>query len=363
LSHIPTNISVNISKNVALDDLNTFAVKAKADAFIQIDSVRQLESVFDEISGYKERLVLGGGSNLLFIGDYSGLVIYPQLKGIEIITQDDEQVTLRVAASENWHEFVGYCLQHDYFGLENLALIPGTVGAAPVQNIGAYGVEVGSFIVQIECFDLQQGKQIILTHAECEFDYRDSFVKRAGQGRYLVISVEFKLNKKPNLVLTYQPLKDFFAGVGFEQITAKQIFDRVCEIRAEKLPDPKQIANAGSFFKNPIIDQAHYQRLQKIFPELVVYPLNSKPSGKMNYKVAAGWLVEKAGFKGKVVGKVGVHKHQALVLVNYSDYDGANILALARLIINEVKVLFGIELVPEVRILGNEKELSVRSLK
>jgi len=340
----------HILTNIALDSLNSFKVKAKAQAFIQIDSLLHLESNYAEISTYKERFVLGGGSNLLLVGDYAGLVIYPQLKGIEILSQDQEYVTLRVAASENWHEFVCYCLESGYFGLENLALIPGTVGAAPVQNIGAYGVEVESFITQVQCFDLQQGKIVILSHDDCQFDYRDSFIKRAGQGHYLVTHVDFKLNKKPNLVLTYKPLKEFFEGKN--SITTKQLFDRVCEIRAEKLPDPKELANAGSFFKNPIIDNEQYQQLKQTFPELVAYPVGIP--NQQDYKVAAGWLIEKTGYKGKIVGKVGVYKHQALVLVNFSDDNGANVLDLAQSIINRVKGMFGIELEPEVRILGKQ---------
>jgi len=346
-----------ILTNIALNELNTFNVKAKAQAFIQIDSLQQLDSAYAEISNYKERLVLGGGSNLLFVGDYSGLVIYPQLKGIEILEQDDAQVTLRVAASENWHQFVSYCLENNYFGLENLALIPGTVGAAPVQNIGAYGVEVESFILQVECVDLDSGELVMLSHDDCQFEYRDSFIKRAGQGRYLVVSVDLKLHKKPDLVLSYQPLKEFFAGAS--EVTAKRVFDRVCEIRSEKLPDPNKLANAGSFFKNPVINNQHYQGLKQAFPELVAYPVGT--SADRQYKVAAGWLIEAAGFKGKIVGKVGVHKHQALVLVNYSDSDGANILALAKAIINKVKDMFDIKLESEVRILGSSIGLQGRS--
>ena len=343
---------VQILTDIALNDLNTFKVKAKARSFIQIDSLDQLKSVQSEISGYQQRFVLGGGSNLLFVSDYSGLVIYPQLKGIEILSEDNKQVVLRVAASENWHQFVCYCLDRDYFGLENLALIPGTVGAAPVQNIGAYGVEVESMILQVNCFDLESGELIILSHQDCLFAYRDSFIKRAGQGRYLVMSVDFKLSKQPNLVLSYKPLRDYFADA--KEVTARQVFDRVCEIRSEKLPDPVKLANAGSFFKNPIIDEQHYQSLKQAYPKLVAYPVGSGDEKK--YKIAAGWLIEKAGFKGKMFDKVGVHKHQALVLVNYSDDDGENILALADLIISKIEELFDICLEPEVRILGESKK-------
>lgn len=340
-----------ISTNVPLDNLNTFNVKANAAAFIQIDNVQQLTAFYPEISSYSERFILGGGSNLLFIGDYSGLVIYPQLKGIRVLAEDEKQVTLRVAASEVWHELVCFCLDKGYFGLENLALIPGSVGAAPVQNIGAYGVEVESFISQVECFDLKKGELIQFSHTDCQFDYRDSFIKRSGQGRYLVTNVDFVLPKNPKLVLTYKPLKEYFQG--WDEVSPKQVFDRVCAIRSEKLPNPVQLANAGSFFKNPLITENHYQNLKQSFPDLVVYPANG--GDQKMVKAAAGWLIEKAGFKGLVIGKIGVHKHQALVLVNYSDTDGTNILALAERIMKEIKRLFKIELEPEVRILGNRR--------
>ncbi len=337
-----------ILSNIALDQLNTFQVKANAASFLQINSERQLKDCCGEISKFDQRFVLGGGSNLLFIGDYSGLVIYPQLKGIKILTENDDQVTLRVAASEVWHEFVCFCLDKGYFGLENLALIPGTVGAAPVQNIGAYGVEVESFISQIKCFDLNQGEFISLSHNDCQFAYRDSLIKRAGQGHYLVTSVDFVLPKKSKLVLTYKPLSEYFAGQA--QVSASQVFERVCQIRNEKLPDPNKLANAGSFFKNPVISEQQYQQLKQAFPELVAYSVIT--DGIQYFKVAAGWLIETAGFKGKVFGKVGVHKYQALVLVNYSDDDGANILVLAETIKQTVKQLFDIVLEAEVRILG-----------
>lgn len=344
----------SISTNVSLHKLNTFKVKAFAASFIQIDSLQQLKSDYPKISSFSKRIILGGGSNLLFIGDYSGLVIYPQLKGIQLLSEDDEKVVLRVSASEVWHEFVEYCLNKGYFGLENLALVPGTVGAAPVQNIGAYGVEVESFITQVECFDLNEGCFTSLSHSDCQFAYRDSVIKQAGQGQYLVTSVDFVLSKKPKLVLTYKPLFEYFANQ--EQVSARQVFERVCEIRSDKLPDPKRLANAGSFFKNPLVNEQQYRRLKNSFPQLIAYSV--KTDGNQCYKLAAGWLIETAGFKGKVYGKVGVHKHQALVLVNYSDDKGANILALAKNIMQAVKQTFDIELETEVRILGGSDPLS-----
>jgi len=337
-----------ISTNVALDRLNTFNVKANAAAFMQVDCKDELQSNFNEIASFQERLVLGGGSNLLFVGDFQGLVIYPQMKGIEILFEDQEQVGLRVATSESWHDFVCYCLEQGYFGLENLALIPGTVGASPVQNIGAYGVEVESFIRQVECFDLNKGEFIIFSHQDCQFAYRDSLIKRSGQGSYLVTSVDFVLSKKPKLELSYKPLAEYFKDQA--SVSPKQVFERVCQIRGEKLPDPKVLANAGSFFKNPVVSGEQYQQLKINFPELVAYPVGSENA--QYYKLAAGWLIEYAGFKGKVFGKVGVHKNQALVLVNYSDDSGANILLMANQIIDKIKSMFGVDLEPEVRIFG-----------
>jgi len=338
-----------ISTNVALDKLNTFNVKANAAAFIQIDNKDELQSNYAEIASFQQRFVLGGGSNLLFVGDYQGLVIYPQMKGIKIFFEDQNQVGLRVAASEPWHDFVCYCLEQGYFGLENLALIPGTVGASPVQNIGAYGVEVESFIRQVECFDLNKGEFAVLSHQDCQFAYRDSFIKQAGQGHYLVTSVDFVLSKVPKLELSYKPLAEYFEKETL--VSPKQVFDRVCQIRGEKLPDPNILPNAGSFFKNPVINQKQYHQLKTDFPDLVAYPVGEQAI--QDYKLAAGWLIERAGFKGKTFGKVGVHKNQALVLVNYTDDSGANILLMANQIIDKIKQVFAVDLEPEVRILGS----------
>jgi len=326
-------------------------VKAKAAAFIQINRKEDLLSSYKDVASFNQRLVLGGGSNILFVGNYEGLVIYPQLKGLDILYEDETSVRLGVSASEVWHDFVEYCLENEYFGLENLALIPGSVGASPVQNIGAYGVEVASFIESVECFDFVEGEFINLSNTQCEFGYRESFIKRAGQGRYLVTRVVFNLSKQFNPDLSYKPLADHFANC--KNVSARELFDRVCQIRRKKLPNPDELANAGSFFKNPIIEEGHYRRLKRKHVGLVAYPV--KNESLKTYKLAAGWLIEKAGFKGKVFGKVGVHKKQALVLVNYSDHDGQNIVNLAHLIIRKIRELFGVTLEPEVRILGSRK--------
>jgi len=229
-----------------------------------------------------------------------------------------------------------------------VTIIPGTVGAAPVQNIGAYGVEVEQFITKVECFDLAEARLLELSKAECEFEYRDSLIKRAGQGRYLVTNVEFELTKIANPVLTYKPLKSFFEKS--QEVSPLDVFKQVCRIRKEKLPDPKELPNAGSFFKNPIVSSSQYETLKSEYPDLIGFSIPSSEGNR--YKLAAGWLIEKAGFKGREFGLIGIHKYQALVLVNYSDTNGANIWRLAQTIMSKIYDMFKIELEPEVRILG-----------
>lgn len=335
------------SNNTPLQQLNTFNVKASAEHFIQIDSVQQLSELSANISNHTERFVLGGGSNLLFVGDFSGLVIYPQLFGIEVLEESDNNVRLQVAASENWHQFVKFCLTKGYFGIENLALIPGTIGAAPVQNIGAYGVEIEQFIQSVECYDLERHRLLKLSHKDCEFGYRDSLIKRSGQGRFLVTSVELLLSKKFTPELGYKPLSTYFEDV---DVTPRALFDEVCRLRQSKLPDPAKLANAGSFFKNPVVSEQHYRKLKSKYSELVAFPVEQ--GGIQVYKLAAGWLIEKAGFKGKQYGGVGVHQHQALVLVNYSESSGFRVWELAKEVMRKVQNMYDISLEPEVRILG-----------
>ncbi|PHS13538.1 MAG: UDP-N-acetylenolpyruvoylglucosamine reductase [Kangiella sp.] len=336
--------------NENLQKLNTFKVEASAEAFLAINSIDELEILFSEISKYNEKLVIGGGSNLLFAGDYSGLVIYPQLFGIEKTNETQDNIYLRVAASENWHDFVTACLKNNYFGIENLALIPGTVGAAPVQNIGAYGVEIERFIESVECFDLQENEHIIFNHSECEFAYRESRLKNAGQGRYLVCYVNFILNKIATPVLSYAPLKKLSEDLARNQkeATPKNVYDWVCKLRKEKLPDPFVLANAGSFFKNPTVSSDKFVKLKNQFPNIVGYP--DKSDEKI--KVAAGWLIDNAGLKGKRVGNVAIHEQQALVLVNFGEMQGSKILDLACDVMQKIKSLYGIVLEPEVRVLG-----------
>ena len=335
---------VSYNQQVQLKPFNTFAVEAKAANFLQLDSQAEIPEQLSYIQQFEQRLVLGGGSNLLFVDDYAGLVIYPQFFGIEVVSQDQASVTLQVGASQNWHELVVYCLQNAWYGLENLAMIPGTVGAAPVQNIGAYGVEIKEFIQRVEYYDLSQGSHHWRDTEDCQFGYRDSYFKQAPPGSYLITRVELRLLKQPNLCLSYQPLAEFFKDQ--ESPTPWQVMQRVCEIRSQKLPAPEELANAGSFFKNPLVSAADYQRLKLEFPDIVAYPVGN------DFKLAAGWLIEKAGFKGLREGQVGVHRMQALVLVNYAESKGIKIWLLAQKIQRKIQRLFSVELEPEVRVIG-----------
>ncbi|MDH5631039.1 MAG: UDP-N-acetylmuramate dehydrogenase [Gammaproteobacteria bacterium] len=335
-----------IKPQVSLKELTTFKVDSNADGFLQLDSVDDIIECLSQIQQYDQRLVLGGGSNILMVGDYSGLILYPQLFGINLLDESDNDVLVAVAASENWHNWVLHSSQQGWHGLENLALIPGTVGAAPIQNIGAYGVEVEQFIDYVEYIDLDSGVQHLKKQRECEFAYRDSFFKKAGQGRYLVTQVVFRLLKQPQLNLTYQPLASYFEDK--PSVNPADLIERVCEIRRSKLPDPELIPNAGSFFKNPVVAESVYEQLKQSHPDLVAYPVDE------GFKLAAGWLIEKAGFKGVKEGDVGVHTQQALVLVNYGETDGRKIWQLAEKIQQSVLQQFGVVLEAEVRIEGRQ---------
>lgn len=337
--------SLNIESHVDLKLLNTFAVSARASRFLTLENHEAIIKALPIIQTSSKRLILGGGSNLLFISDFDGLVIFPQIFGIQVISHDEENVLLSVGASENWHEFVVSSVKNGWFGLENLALIPGTVGASPVQNIGAYGVEVKQFIECVECIDLQTGESLIFKNEDCQFAYRDSFFKQADFGRYLITHVQFRLSKTPQLNLTYKPLADFFKDK--LDVTPMDVVQEVCKIRSQKLPDPKTLANAGSFFKNPVVSLSQYETLQQSFPDIVAYPVDN------DYKLAAGWLIDHAGLKGYRDDDVGVHEHQALVLVNYSATSGKRILALAKKIQEIIAEKYQVKLEAEVRVIGD----------
>lgn len=299
------------------------------------------------VSKEKDFLLLGGGSNMLLVNDIDNLVVHLNSKGKEIIKQDDKFVWLRVAAGENWHDFVLWCLENNYGGIENLALIPGNVGTCPIQNIGAYGVEVKDVIEEVHAIEIETSKEVILSNFECKFSYRDSIFKNTQKGKYILTGVTFKLSTKKHAINdSYGAIQTILAEKSVKEPTIKDIADSVIAIRSSKLPDPDKIGNSGSFFKNPIVPVADFKVLQKKYPSIPSYAAGSKL-----VKLAAGWLIDQCGLKGKRIGDAGVHQKQALVLVNYGNATGENILDLAKSVQKEVKEKFGVTLEMEVNII------------
>jgi UDP-N-acetylmuramate dehydrogenase len=334
------------TEHADLTGRNTFGVAARARWLAEAGEVA---AVGETLAEAKRRelplIVLGGGSNVLIVGDLEAVVLVPALRGIDWLDSDGGRVHVRAGAGEPWHDFVAATLAAGAFGLENLALIPGSVGAAPIQNIGAYGVELAEWVVAVECLDRSSGAFVRLSAAECAFGYRDSVFKH-DPDRYLVTAVEFALRTEPDLRFGYAGLAEEMAAQG--RVPSPQaIFEAVCAIRRRKLPDPAQIGNAGSFFKNPVIDHARAKVLREHHPGLPVYPA---PGGMA--KLAAAWLIEACGWKGHREGDAGVHAAHALVLVNHGHASGTEILALARRIQASVAERFGVLLEPEPRILG-----------
>lgn len=328
---------------------NTLGLKCQARHVLKISSVEQLPEVTVRARQVRDVLVLGGGSNVVLPAELNALVLQVHLKGIHCVEEkrdslsDDADSAWRidVAAGENWHEWVVAATNAGWSGLENLALIPGTVGAAPVQNIGAYGVELQDRIESVTAWHIPEGKMVVLSKAECDFAYRDSLFKRSPPGTWLIVSVRFLLPKNWRPVLGYPDLRahPVLAKTAPESVTARQILQAVCDIRRAKLPDPAVLGNAGSFFKNPVISADQYQSLKQRFIDLVAYP---QPNN--TFKLAAGWMIERCGWKGRRTGPVGVHDRQALVLVNYGGAQAQDILTLAREVQAAVLGQFGVEL-------------------
>jgi UDP-N-acetylmuramate dehydrogenase len=337
-----------IEENKDLRALNTFGFRVKAKFFTTIHSKEELhELIHSDLYQREERLILGGGSNILFKRDYDGLVIKVDLKGITVVSQTEDSLLLQVASGEVWHELVLHCVKNNWGGIENLSLIPGLVGAAPIQNIGAYGTEIKNMITQVEAIDLKTGLTKLFTNEECCFGYRESVFKNALREKYFISSITLTLTKKNHRLNTsYGAIHETLSSMNIEQPTIKSISDAVIAIRQSKLPDPRVIGNAGSFFKNPSITVNHYQSLQKTNTTIPSYP-----SANQEVKVPAGWLIEQCGWKGKKINHVGVHPKQALVLVNYGDGKGEDVFDLALKIASSVKEKFNIELTPEVNII------------
>ena len=334
-----------IQQNISLLPFNTFGIDVKAAFFAAIKSTEDLlETLSIEDLQSLPMLVLGGGSNILFTTDFPGLVIRMETKGVEVFKQTPDKVYVKAMAGEDWEEFVEYCVARNWGGLENLTLIPGNVGTSPMQNIGAYGVEIKDVFHELQALEIATGKIVTFNREDCRFGYRNSFFKNEGKGKYIILSVVFCLNSdKHTLLLDYGTVKDELQSRGITAPRIQDVRDVIRHIRQSKLPDPKELGNAGSFFKNPVLDAGQFAELQRQHPDI---PSFSDASGKV--KTAAAWLIDRAGWKGYREGNVGVHERQALVLVNYGGATGKQVLSLAEKIRESVKEKFGVALEMEV---------------
>ena len=333
---------MKISENQNLKDYNTFGMEVFARRFLQIENAGEVPALITEYLHQEPFYILGGGSNTLFTKDFDGSIVHPVFTGIEVVEQAWDAVVLRVAAGEPWDNLIQYCIRHELFGIENLTGIPGWVGSAPVQNIGAYGVEVKDTILKVEGYVISTGKPLTLSNAECRFAYRNSIFKQELKHDFIITHVWFQLSKKKHFTLSYQGLAKALEERELP-LTLHSISDCVRKIRDTKLPDPKIVGNGGSFFKNPMIPEEKYRELQTNFPDLVAY---DAPDGLK--KLSAGQLIEKAGWKGKRMGNAGTWKNQALVLVNYGGATPKEVLEVAETIIHDVNSLFDITLEMEI---------------
>ena len=337
---------IKILEHQSLKSYNTFGIDTTARHFVSVQSVDELREAL-LLEGYSKKFILGGGSNILLTKSLDALVIHLAIKGIVPLWEDDEQIALKVMAGEVWHPFVLWTLEHGYGGLENLSLIPGNVGTAPIQNIGAYGVELKDVFQQCDAMSMETGKIHTFSKDECQFDYRDSYFKREGKGKYVITSVVFVLTKKDHVHNTsYGAIQAELEKRGIEQADIKDISDAVITIRESKLPDPAKIGNSGSFFKNPVISEESYQAIKKEHAALPGYPQDEG-----GIKVPAGWLIEQCGFKGMRHGNAGVYEKQALVLINLGNATGEEVLELALKIKAAVYEKFGVHIQPEVNII------------
>jgi UDP-N-acetylmuramate dehydrogenase len=337
---------MQIEKNKSLKEFNTFGIDCKAQYFVSVSTIEELKELLQH-EEHQKVFILGGGSNILFTRDIDELVIHIDLKGISIKHEDDDHILLEVMAGENWHELVQYCIDHGYGGIENLSLIPGNVGTAPIQNIGAYGVELKDVFISCKTISLASLTEKEFQKDSCEFDYRNSIFKSNEKGNYIITSVLLRLTKRNHKIKAdYGAIKQLLKDKNITDPSIRDISETVIEIRKSKLPDPNVLGNGGSFFKNPIVDESIFNVLYQKYSNLPYYKVSDD-----SYKIPAGWLIETAGFKGKRVGEVGVHKDQALVLVNYGNADGNDIRDLAITIQKEIKETYGILLVPEVNII------------
>jgi len=335
---------MNIQKNVLLKNYNTFGISVNAKRFISVNSVYELQQI---LKVEKDIFLISGGSNMLLTKDIDELVVHINIKGVSIDNENENAAYLTVNSGENWHEFVLWCISQNYGGIENLSLIPGNVGTCPIQNIGAYGVEVKDTITKVEAIEIETGKLVQFSNKDCNFGYRNSIFKNELKGKYIITSVSFKLTTiHHNLNSSYGAIETELSLKKISKPSLKDISNAVIAIRKSKLPDPKEIGNSGSFFKNPVISSAQYLKLQKEYADLPGYKISD-----IEVKIPAGWLIEKAGFKGKRYGEFGVHDKQALVLVNYGNASGREIYQLAEKIKETIVKKFEITLEIEVNII------------
>ena len=337
---------ITIRERVNLKPYNTFGIEAYCDFFTEINSTSDfLELIKTDTYQTNRKLIIGGGSNLLFTKDFNGIVVKNNLKGIEVLLENDLEIILKAAAGENWHQFVLYCIAHNYAGLENLSLIPGCVGASPMQNIGAYGVEIKEVFEELEAYSMTTGEKRIFKTKDCGFGYRESVFKHKYKSQYLIASVSFRLKKRVKLNTTYGAINTELAAMQITSPTIKDVSNAVIQIRQSKLPDPEVSGNAGSFFKNPEVSADKHDELKQRFANLVAYPLANG-----NYKLAAGWLIEQCGLKGYEMNGAAVHTRQALVLINKNNCSGADVFALSSYVLQKVFDTFGVLLEREVNI-------------
>ena len=337
---------MKVSENISLVGLNSFGVEARAARLVEWEAAGELPGIaFDGLW-----MALGGGNNMLFAGDFDGTLVKSAARAIEVAGEDAESLRVRAEAGVDWSDFTKWCIGRGLWGAENLSGIPGTVGAAPIQNIGAYGVEVKDIITSVECFTVETGAFLTLAAEHCAFGYRDSVFKRTLRGRVIVTAVNFALSKVPRPNLRYAALAEKLAATGgATEPTPEAISRAVIEIRDSKLPDPRRTGNAGSFFKNPVVDTALAHAIAAAHPGMPLYPAGTGEPGKT--KLSAGWLIEQAGWKGRTEGHVGIHPRQALIVVNTGGATGREIVDFARRVQADVKARFGVELETEVNII------------
>lgn len=333
------------SGNKSLKPFNTFGIDAQAKSIHFFNSINALKELLSQFSN-QNILILGGGSNVLFTKDFSGAVLINKIEGIDIVSQNEDEILLKVGGGVIWHDFVMHCVDNDWGGVENLSLIPGSVGASPMQNIGAYGVEIKDVFVELEALEIKTGEIKVFDHEACEFGYRESVFKKECKNQFIIVSVTYRLKKKPIINASYGAIEEQLKEMCISTPTIQDISKAVINIRNSKLPNPKEIGNAGSFFKNPVVDKETLHKIEKDYQNVPNYPA---PDDKI--KLAAGWLIEQAGWKGRKYNTYGVHEKQALVLVNYGGSTGDQLYNLSEQIIRDVQSKFGVTLEREVNII------------